>query len=169
MRHLTFDTPSAAQWRPLDSRFAQLEGRLTQHRRWLEKETESQIQDFMEVEQHRRRYLRFLHRRNEVNLNSNGELEEQRLTKRLRRVEIVRNWLSNNSQTQQTGNNATHTEHLGSCNWFFDLPKYCDLKNRRYDRSQANDTQLLQSDWHERVVFVQGAWNIVAPMQNLGA
>jgi hypothetical protein len=55
---MAYDSSAFAQWRPLDSRLAQLEGRLTHHRRWLEKETEGQVQDFEIVEQHRQKYLR---------------------------------------------------------------------------------------------------------------
>ncbi|KAH8730174.1 hypothetical protein GQ44DRAFT_700960 [Phaeosphaeriaceae sp. PMI808] len=154
-RHLTFDSVHVPQWRPLDSRFAQLEGRLAQHRKWLEKETEVQIQDFAEVERYRKRYVRFLHRRHDLSISSNGGLEEQRLAKRIRRVNIVRDWLSNGSQSLQTESSVSRTEHLGSSNWFLDLVKYRSWKHKKFDRDQANDANALQDDWHDRVIFVQ--------------
>lgn len=150
-------SPSAiAQWRPLDSRFAQLEGRLTHHRRWLEKETESQVQDFATVEQHRQKYLRFLHRQADTNTDNNDELEEHRMAKRMRRVEIVCNWLSSSPPSQVAGANAHQSEYLGSCNWFLDLRKYRKWKERAFERSRANDTEALRDDWHDRVLFVHG-------------
>jgi hypothetical protein len=151
---MAFHSTSSAQWRPLDSRFAQLEGRLTQHRRWLEKETESQVQDFAIVEQHRQRYLRSLHRHVSANVDQGGELHEYRVAKRIKRVEIVCDWLSNGSKTQHATANATHSDHLGSCNWFLDLKKYLDWKKKSFDRSFANDKSILQGNWHDRVLFV---------------
>jgi hypothetical protein len=72
----------------MDFRFAQLEGRLTHHRRWLEKETESHIQDFAEIEHQRKKYLRFLQRQH-VDTESSKETEEEKISKRLRRVEMA--------------------------------------------------------------------------------
>jgi hypothetical protein len=153
LRHMAFTSP---QWRPLDSRFAQLEGRLTHHRRWLEKETESYIQDFSFVDQYRQKYLRYLHRQADVNVNdSNGELEDERMVKRMRRVEIIRRWVSNSTQLQDVDITAGRTEHLGSCNWFLDSPKYRAWKGRSFNQIHANDKNLLNGDWHDRVLFVQ--------------
>jgi hypothetical protein len=146
---------SSAQWRPLDSRFARLEGRLIHHRRWLEKETESQVQDFAVVEQRRRKYLRSIHHQDIIR-NSIGELQEHRVAKRIKRVETVCNWISNGSQIQHAAANASVTEHLGSCNWFFELKKYRDWKEVGFDASRANDRSTLQDNWHEQVLFVQG-------------
>jgi hypothetical protein len=150
---MAFTSP---QWRPLDSRFAQLEGRLTHHRRWLEKETQSQIQDYALVDQYRQKYLRFLHRQADVDINvNNGELAEERIAKRMRRVEMVCAWLSNNAQVQLVATTAGRTEYLGSCNWFLDLAKYRDWRRRGFNQSHANDKNALQSDWHDRVLFIQ--------------
>jgi hypothetical protein len=154
LRHSALALPLVVQWRPIDTRFAQLEGRLTHHRRWLEKEIESQNQDFVDVEQHRKRYVRFLYRQAEG--NSNGELEEQRIAKRMRRVEIVGRWLSNSPQAQWSSVGKHRTEHIGSCNWFLDITKYRNWKKKSFNRDQANDAVALQSDWHDRVLFVQG-------------
>jgi hypothetical protein len=138
----------------MDFRFAQLEGRLTHHRRWLEKETESHIQDFAEIEHQRKKYLRFLQRQH-VDTESSKETEEEKISKRLRRVEIVQRWLSNASQPEHIGK-STRMEDLGSCNWFFDLPKYRKWKSRSFEQSRANDMGALQGDWHDRILFVQG-------------
>jgi hypothetical protein len=142
----------------LDSRFAQLEGRLTHHRRWLEKETENQIQDYSLVDQYRQKYLRYLHRQADANvINSNRELEEERIAKRLRRVKIIRDWISNSTQLQLVDGTAGRTEHLGSCNWVLDLLKYRAWKGRNFNQTHANDTNLLKSNWHDRVLFVQAS------------
>ncbi|KAF2833974.1 hypothetical protein CC86DRAFT_312197 [Ophiobolus disseminans] len=153
LRHLTFVSPLASQWRPMDSRFARLEARLTHHRRWLEKETESEVQDFSNIEHHRKRYVRFLRRQADANGNS-AELEEERLAKRMRRIEIVRGWLSNSLVSKQTYRDI-NSDDIGSCNWFLDMTKYRKWKSRAFERSRANDLQALQSDWHDRILFVQ--------------
>lgn len=156
MRNLKLHSNSALQWRPIDSRFAQLESRLTHHRRWLAKETESQVQDFAEIEQHRKRYIRSLHRQAEP-IGSNGELERDRIAKRLRRVEVVRGWVLKASQTTEIIE-STSIEHLGSCNWFMDLSNYRTWKGRKYDCTSANNAKTLQDDWHDRILFVQGTY-----------
>jgi hypothetical protein len=120
----------------------------------LEKEIESQNQDFVDVEQHRKRYVRFLYRQAEG--NSNGEFEEQRIAKRMRRVEIVGRWLSNSPQVQCVSAGKHRTENIGSCNWFLEITKYRSWKKKSFNRDQANDAVALQSDWHDRVLFVQG-------------
>jgi hypothetical protein len=153
---MTFNSTRFAQWRPLDSRFAQLEGRLAQHRKWLEKETAAHNPDYADVEANRKRYMRFLQRQADANVDENEELEEQRLAKRMRRVEIVQRWLSNSSQSQHVGTEEHPTEHLGSCNWFLDLPKYRGWKRKKFDQNHANSLIALQSDWHDRVFFVHG-------------
>jgi hypothetical protein len=153
---MAFNSTRVAQWRPIDSRFAQLEGRLAHHRKWLEKETEGPNQDYAEVDGNRKRYVRFLQRQADSNVNGNGELEEQRLAKRMRRVAIVQRWLSNSSQIQRIRIEEQRTGHLGSCNWFLDLPKYRNWKKKRFDQNHANSTSALQGDWHDRVLFIQG-------------
>lgn len=140
-------------WRPINSRFAQLEHRLARHRRWLEKETENQVQDFNEIELHRNRYVRQLYRQSES--SGSGELEEDRMAKRVRRVEIVRDWISKTPQPVHSGEN-TIIEHLGSCNWFLEHAKYRAWKNRPFESRHANDPNALRNDWHDRVLFVQG-------------
>ncbi|KAH5165808.1 hypothetical protein HBI73_034470 [Parastagonospora nodorum] len=152
-RHLTNIFTTSTQWRPLDSRFAQLEVKLTHHRRWLERETESHIQDFAVVEHRRQKYLRSIHRQ-DGDVHATGELLERRMAKRLRRVELVCDWISNGVQNQRTDPSARRTEHRGSCNWFLDLEKYRKWKNR-YIESLANNTNALQDNWHDRVLFVQ--------------
>jgi hypothetical protein len=153
---MAYNSSAFAQWRPLDSRFARLESRLTHHRRWLEKETESQVQEFAVVEQHRQNYLRFLHRQADVNVDANGDLEEHRMAKRMKRVEIVCKWHLNDSPSQHVSTGANQLEYLGSCNWFLDTKKYFKWKKQAFERSRANDINALQDDWHDRVLFVQG-------------
>ncbi|KAH7389505.1 hypothetical protein DE146DRAFT_165928 [Phaeosphaeria sp. MPI-PUGE-AT-0046c] len=141
-------------WRPLDSRFAQLEGRLGRHRKWLEKETESHLQDFAEVQQHRNQYVQYLHRRTAASSPVDGELEETRLAKRLRRIESVRSWLSGSSQHEHA-DAAYRANRANSCNWFLELAQYRRWKNTEFIEERANDASVLQDDWHDRVLFVQ--------------
>ncbi|KAH7085131.1 hypothetical protein BKA63DRAFT_499053 [Paraphoma chrysanthemicola] len=156
-RHLAVASAAPVHWRPLDSRFARLEGRLIQHRRWLEKETESHVQDFAEVEHHRRKYLRYLHRQADVHATDapDAVLEEHRLLKRLRRVGIIQAWLLDVSHSEQVCSNVCQIDQLGSCNWFLQAPKYQRWKKETFDPRRANDKDALKSDWHDRVLFVQ--------------
>jgi hypothetical protein len=114
------------------------------------------VQDFAIVEQHRQKYLRFLHRQADANIDANGDLEEHRMAKRMKRVEIVCKWLSDGSRSQHAGTDANQFEYLGSCNWFLDMKKYQTWKKSPFETSHANDARSLQDDWHDRVLFVQG-------------
>ncbi|KAF1940879.1 hypothetical protein EJ02DRAFT_405735 [Clathrospora elynae] len=153
LRHLTLGTTQAALWRPLDSRFARLEARLTRHRRWLEKETENQVQDYANVAQHRKNYLNFLHRHNEVNSHGHAEHEEHRMAKRMRIIEKAQSWLS----SSPVADKCDHSLQLypDSCAWFLGIPAYCRWRDQPFDRSTANDTDALESTWQHRVLFVQ--------------
>lgn len=107
------------------------------------------------MQHHRDHYVQYLHRRTDANSPVDGELEEHRLAKRLRRIESVRSWLASTSQRGQI--DATHrTGHANSCNWFLDLAQYRKWKNTDFNERQANDTSALRDDWHDRVLFVQG-------------
>jgi hypothetical protein len=97
-----------------------------------------------------------LQRQVAANIKGNGEIEVQKLAKRRKRVEIVQRWLSNSSQDHQIGINEHQTEHLGSSNWFLELAKYRNWKNRKFDQHHANDSKALRAGWHDRVLFVQG-------------
>lgn len=156
MRHLTFDSTHSAQWRPLDSRFSRLEARLTHHRRWLEKETENQIQNYDEIAQHRNRYFTFLNRQHDVNANNGGGLGDQRLAKRLRRVEKIKLWLSSGPSSVEVPNSNSRQQSLSSCAWFFETPAYLKWKNGSFEKSKANDKNDLEDTWQHRVLFVQG-------------
>jgi hypothetical protein len=127
---------------------------LTQHRRWLEKETESQIQDFAEIERHRARYIRCLKRSAGTGVNGDRELEVQRMVRRLKRVEKVRGWISDGPHLHL--GNASHPQDVNSSDWFFLSTKYRKWRDMIFDQTRANDTETLHSDWHDRVLFVQG-------------
>jgi hypothetical protein len=144
-----------ALWRPLDSRFCRLEARLGHHRRWLEKETENQIQQFADIAQHRKMYIDYLHRQSEANSNNHAEDEEQRVARRLRRVEKVQNWLSSSSAIGANDRNSQQ-QHPNSCDWFLQTPAYCRWRDQPFDRSTANDKDILEGDWQHRVLFAQG-------------
>lgn len=142
-------------WRSLDTRFAQLEGRLSRHRKWLEKETESHLQDFAEVQHQRDQYVQYLHRRTDANSPVDGELEGYRLAKRMRRIEHVRFWLCGNLQRENI-DVAHRANRANSCNWFLDLAQYRKWKNAGFDQQRANDPNVLKDDWHDRILFAQG-------------
>lgn len=154
MIHLTHTPTHPSQWRPLDSRFAQLEARLTQHRRWLEKETQSQVQDFAEIERHRKKYIRCLKGLTRTGVNGDGELETQRVARRLKRIEKARHWISDGPHLDQETTSCP--QDAGSSDWFFSSIKYRRWKEMTFDQARANDTGALNSDWHDRVLFVQG-------------
>lgn len=67
-------------WRPLDSRFAQLQQRLLQHRLWIEKEFVKKEEDYATIVKCRREYTEFLAEQAE---ESEGEEQRQhRMAKR---------------------------------------------------------------------------------------
>ena len=146
---------SETLWRPFDSRFAHLETRLGQHRRWLETETANQTQYYADISQHRRSYIEFLQRQNEVTVNGRVEQKEQRLAKRLRRVEKVQHWLSSSTliATRSPGIQQPYQE---SCAWFLRVAAYAQWRSLRFDSSMANDQEALVGNWQHRVLFVQG-------------
>ncbi|KAF1839228.1 hypothetical protein BDW02DRAFT_231629 [Decorospora gaudefroyi] len=152
-RILTLDKTQSALWRPLDSRFSHLETRLAHHRKWLEKETENQIQAYADVAQRRKGYLNFLHRRSEVHSNGHSEQEEHRMSKRLKRVEKVQNWLLGASAVD--AGNRSQSQHPKSCVWFLQSTVYCRWKVQPFDRTSANDKDTLENNWQHRVLFVQ--------------
>lgn len=79
LRHLRLSSTTII-WRPLDSRFAQLEQRLWRHKKWFESETASQNHDHDQVSQNRREYVGFLAAQAEkIEL---GEGEEHRMARR---------------------------------------------------------------------------------------
>lgn len=142
-------------WRPFDSRFAHIEIRLGQHRRWLETETANQTQYYADISQHRRSYIEFLQHQNGVILNGRVEQDEQRLAKRLRRVEKVQHWLSS-STSIATRSPGTQQPYQESCAWFLRITAYAQWRSRRFDSSIANDQEALLGNWQHRVLFVQG-------------
>ncbi|KAG9190705.1 hypothetical protein G6011_08793 [Alternaria panax] len=154
VQSLMFGKTKSALWRPLDSRFAHIETRIGQHRKWLEKEAENQLQYYLGVSKHRRNYLSFLHRPNGVNCNSQVEQEGQRLAKRLRRVEKVQIWLSNSTSVGTTAYDF-HQPYQDSCVWFLRAPAYTKWRDQHFDQSMANDQDVLAGNWQHRVLFVQ--------------
>jgi hypothetical protein len=154
---LTLEATQATQWRPLDSRFSRLETRIAHHRRWLEKETADQIQQYADVAQHRRMYVSYLHSQDEVNSNGHVENEDQRVAKRLRRVEKVQHWLSGSSAANAS-DRILELQQPNSCAWFLKTQAYCRWRDPSFGRNTANDKNTLESNWQHRVLFVQGKY-----------
>ncbi|CAE7193427.1 hypothetical protein HRS9139_08925 [Pyrenophora teres f. teres] len=147
---LTPPTP----WRPLDSRLVRLEARISQHRRWLQKETETHVQQYADVTLHRREYLEFLHRQSEAKVNSPLDQEDQRVAKRLRRVTKVQSWLSS-SGVGNTYDNSHQESHTNSTTWFLHTDAYVRWRDKPFDGTEANDRDSLVGNWQHRVFFVQ--------------
>jgi len=82
LRHVRLTSRSPA-WRPLDSRFTQLEARLLRHKIWLEGELGKSALDYATIAQHRRDYIEFLDKQAEDGEdNKDSDLIEQRMAKR---------------------------------------------------------------------------------------
>ncbi|KAF2737363.1 hypothetical protein EJ04DRAFT_510470 [Polyplosphaeria fusca] len=135
-------------WRPLDSRFSHLQQRLVKHKEWFEAEMGVQNPEF--VAQHRRELLDFVRGQGETN----GEVEVERMSRRMKRVDKVRSWLAV-CEYQDVYEQLVRQRHPGSCAWFLQRADYCNWKNAPFDEASANDTNALVSSCHERILFVQ--------------
>jgi hypothetical protein len=80
LRHVRL-FPPASIWRPFDSRFAQLEQRLLQHRIWIEKEFGGTEEDHATIAKRRSEYTTFLAEQVEE-LCETQEQAQQRMAKR---------------------------------------------------------------------------------------
>ncbi|ORY12258.1 hypothetical protein BCR34DRAFT_306723 [Clohesyomyces aquaticus] len=138
-------------WRPLDSRFSQLQQRLAKHKQWFE--TEMGVHTFELLAQHRQELVNV---QNVLKTHSevNGELEAGRMMRRSKRVDRVKTWLSS-GEYRLIYEQSVRQRHSDSCSWFLDAPKYCRWKNAPFDERDANDLDVLKGNWHDRVLFVQ--------------
>ncbi|RMZ66153.1 hypothetical protein GMOD_00005227 [Pyrenophora seminiperda CCB06] len=140
-------------WRPLDSRLVHLETRISQHKKWLQKETESQVQQYADVSLYRKDYLGFLQRYSEVKANGHVDHEDQRIAKRLRRVAKVQAWLSSSGMgNARDGNQQLHTN---SSDWFLHTDAYSRWRDKPFESTEANNSDALLGNWQHRVLFVQ--------------
>lgn len=142
-------------WRPLDYRFARFESKLIRHRRWLEKETEEQIQNYSDIVLNRQDYVGFLDRQIEVTGNNRTDTDEQILARRRRRIDRVRKWLSNGSSKPGSDTCRHPQPPLCSCDWFFKVPAYRRWKSIPFEPKKADDMNALGGDWQHRILFVQ--------------
>ncbi|PZD26611.1 FCP1, TFIIF-interacting CTD phosphatase, NLI-interacting factor, partial [Pyrenophora tritici-repentis] len=140
-------------WRPLDSRLVRLEARISQHKRWLQKETETHVQQYADVSLQRKEYLDFLQRQSEAKVNGLLDQEDQRVAKRLRRVTKVQSWLSSSGTVNVCDN--IQQRHTNSTAWFLHKNAYIGWRDKPFDHSEANDTDSLVGNWQYRVLFVQ--------------
>ncbi|KAJ5031741.1 hypothetical protein PSV08DRAFT_399634 [Bipolaris maydis] len=141
-------------WRPLDSRISRMEVRLAKHRRWLEKETQNDIQNYSDISHHRKHYLDFLQNQDQIRGSDNLDHDGQRAVKRWRRVEKVRNWLCHSSATSQVDRQPRQYSP-DSCAWFLQSSVYCKWRDQPFEKAVANDTDYLLNNWQHRVLFVQ--------------
>ncbi|KAF1976012.1 hypothetical protein BU23DRAFT_578826 [Bimuria novae-zelandiae CBS 107.79] len=151
-RHYRLPSP-APFWRPLDSRFAQLEVRLLQHRQWIETEFGQNEEDYATVLKHRSKYTDFLNR--QVEAGESDESKQQRMAKRMRRVDRVKTWLGNSCSYRDAYVHRLNQRHPNTCAWFLSEEKYCRWRNVPFDTETANDTEHLETGWQHRVLFVQ--------------
>jgi hypothetical protein len=115
----------------------------------------NQTQNYDDVSQYRKSYLDYLHRQSNGNGNSRVQQDEQRLVKRLRRVEKVQAWLSTSTSMSTTAHGCPQS-YQKSCAWFLGVPAYVRWRNQRFDSSIANNQDALVGNWQHRVLFVQG-------------
>ncbi|KAF2692106.1 hypothetical protein K458DRAFT_381930 [Lentithecium fluviatile CBS 122367] len=152
LRHLHLSSPTIF-WRPLDSRLALLETRLVRHKQWLEGEVYSQEQDLATIARLRRHYIEHLHQPTESSMGA--ECVEYRMTKRMRRVDKVKAWLSNACSYRDIYEHRIQQRHPNSCAWFLRTDEYCKWRNAPFDHGPANDAEELKRTWQDRVLFVQ--------------
>jgi hypothetical protein len=158
---------SAAQWEPLDSRFAQLKERIADHRKWLDSMVGLHNQEGLDEQQ--RRHLRpfntSLHTTH-VGAENGGMARYSQYSLALlppdanhyqvRRIQRIKSWLSNCNGYQDIYEHRVHQRHPNTCGWFLTNPVYCRWKNAPFDQKTANNTAALDCTWHDRILFVQG-------------
>jgi hypothetical protein len=76
----------------------------------------------------------------------------------VRRIDKVKTWLANTCGYQEIYEHRVGQKHSNSCSWFLDTLEYSRWKNRPFEEQPANDLDSLSSNWHERVLFVQGEY-----------
>jgi hypothetical protein len=124
----------------------------------LEKETKSDAQYYANVVENRETYLRFLHHDTDINRNGSVEHDDQRLAKRVKRVEKVKIWLSGSSVVDTDINRDYQQQHANPCAWFLQMPLYCKWRYQPFDPHSANDSEALKATWQHRILFVQGTF-----------
>ncbi|KAF2652460.1 hypothetical protein K491DRAFT_718890 [Lophiostoma macrostomum CBS 122681] len=134
-------------WRPLDSRFTQLQQHFAKQTKWLEAITplSTSPQDHSILLQHQRDYFDYLN----FHPESQGEIEAKRMGRRMRRIARVKAWISDCCAYRDIYDLRARQRHPKTCSWFLSALEYCQWKNAPFDRQRANN------DWHERVLFVQ--------------
>ncbi|KAF1960373.1 hypothetical protein CC80DRAFT_292716 [Byssothecium circinans] len=155
-RHrLSSPTSSTLLWRPLDSRLVCLEARLVHHNKWIQGETASLPGDHATKALHRREYIEFLEQQR-IEAERSGELlVEKKMAKRMRRIDKIKAWLSNNCAYRDIFEHRARQRHPNTCTWFLNIAKYREWKNAPFDQASANNTDILERHWYDRVLFVQ--------------
>ncbi|KAF2635935.1 hypothetical protein P280DRAFT_473562 [Massarina eburnea CBS 473.64] len=156
LRHLRLSslTPISL-WRPLDSRLAQLEARLVHHKKWVQEEIACRSGYHARKALCRQEYIEFLEQQQVEAGRSDELLIEHRMAKRMRRIDKIKAWLSNNCAYRDVYEHRVRQRHPNTCTWFLDSEEYCKWKNVPFNQTLANDTIGFQQNWHDRVLFVQ--------------
>ncbi|OAG07638.1 uncharacterized protein CC84DRAFT_1089035 [Paraphaeosphaeria sporulosa] len=152
LRHNRLFSPTYL-WRPLDSRFAQLEARLVRNKEWLEKELGGTETEYAITEKYRAECREFLDKQSQA--QEGEELGLQRMAKRMRRIDRIKTWLDSNCSYRDIYEHRLRQRHPNTCAWFLDNEKYCRWRNIPFDDESANDTDRLENHWQHRVLFVQ--------------
>ncbi|PVH94142.1 hypothetical protein DM02DRAFT_646105 [Periconia macrospinosa] len=139
---------------PLDSRLARLEARIVCHRRWIEAEFTCQSEDVATKELQRRQYTEFLSQQADADSHS-STLERLRMAKRMRRIDKIKAWLSNDCAYQDVYEHRMRQRHPNTCSWFLETAEYCSWKNLSFDQTVTDDIDALERTWHDRILFVQ--------------
>ncbi|KAL5411566.1 hypothetical protein PMIN04_010197 [Paraphaeosphaeria minitans] len=151
LRHNRLFSPTYL-WRPLDSRFAQLEARLVRNKEWLKRELGGTQTEYAITEKYRAECREFL---DKSAAEEGAQLGLQRMAKRTRRIDRIKTWLDSNCSYRDIYEHRLKQRHPNTCAWFLDNEKYCRWRNIPFDQESANDTDRLENHWQHRVLFVQ--------------
>ncbi|CAI6338080.1 unnamed protein product [Periconia digitata] len=155
LRHVRLcPSPTILLWRPLDSRLARLEIRIANYKRWIEAEFACQPEDDATKELHRRKYTEFLTQQAATD-NHSSTLEDSRMAKRMRRIDKIKAWLSNDCAYQDVYEHRMRQRHPQTCSWFLEMEEYCAWKNFSFYQGLTSNFDDLEETWHDRVLFVQ--------------
>ena len=83
--------------------------------------------------------------------------QEARLTySSAKRVDRIKSWLSS-EEYRSVYEQTVRDRHGNSGLWFLSMPEYQKWKNAPFCEAIADTPNVWKANWHERILFVQGA------------
>lgn len=79
----------------------------------------------------------------------------------VRRVDKLQSWLASSCSSRKLYEQCVDRRHPKTCKGFLNRIEYTAWKSNAFDPSLANDTEGLERDWQDRVLFVQGMFNFL--------